>query len=310
MALLLCTLPGAAPNFVAELKRVAPDIEVRVWPEFGNPDDIEFAALHYFDCKNLQQFKNLKFVASLFAGLDHLVNDEGMPKGVPIVRAADPKGDQLMNETALMHVMRHHRHLHEYAINQTEREWKPRRPILRTHQRKVGVAGLGQIGLPMALYLKGFGFDVAGWTRTPRKTDGIEVFHGKDGFAPFLARSEILVGMLPVTPETENILDAKAFAQMPRGACIVNLARGNIVHDVDLIAALDSGQIAGATLDVFRVEPLPKEDPLWGHKRIAIMPHVARMPVPRDLVPQIMENVRRAQSGRPLEWVVDLKTGY
>jgi glyoxylate/hydroxypyruvate reductase A len=310
MALLLCTLPGAAPNFAAELKRVAPELEVRIWPEYGNPDDIEFAALHYFDCKELQRFKNLKFVASLFAGLDHLVNDPGMPKGVPIVRAADPKGDQLMNETALMHVMRHHRHLHEYAVDQLAREWKPRRPILRTHQRKVGVAGLGQIGLPMALYLKEHGFDVAGWTRTPRKADGIETFHGKEGFGPFLARSEIVVGMLAVTLETENIFNAAAFAQMPKGACLINLARGNIVHDDDLIAALDSGQLAGATLDVFRVEPLPKEDKLWGHKRITIMPHVARMPVPRDLVPQIMENVRRSQSGRPLEWVVDLKAGY
>ena len=310
MAILLCTLPGAAPNFVAEFKRVAPDLEVRVWPDVGNPDDIEFAAVHYFDCKELQKFKNLKFVASLFAGLDHLVKDKGFPTQVPIVRAADPKGDKLMNETALMHVMRHHRHLHEYAVNQTAREWKPRRPILHTHQRKVGVAGLGQIGLPMALYLKGYGFDVAGWTRTPKKIDTIETFHGKDGFAAFLSRSEIVVGMLAVTAETENIFDAKAFAEMPRGACLINLARGDIVNDADLLAALDSGQLAGATLDVFRVEPLPKESPLWAHPRIAIMPHVARMPVPRDLVPQILENVRRAQAGRPLEWVVDRAVGY
>ena len=310
MALLLCTLPGAAPNFVAEFKRVAPDLEVRVWPEIGNPDDIEFAALHYFDCKNLQQFKNLKFVASLFAGLDHLVNDPGMPKGVSIVRAADPKGDHLMNETALMHVMRHHRHLHEYVVSQAEREWKPRRPILRADQRKVGVAGLGQIGLPMAHYLKQHGFDVAGCARSPRAVEGIEVFHGKEGFGAFLARSEIVVNMLAVTKETENIFNSRAFAQMPKGACIVNLARGQHVVEADLMAALDSGQLAGATLDVFRTEPLPKDDPLWGHRRITIMPHVARMPVPRDIVPQIMENVRRSQGGKPLEWVVDRAAGY
>jgi glyoxylate/hydroxypyruvate reductase A len=310
MALLLCTLPGGAPNFVAEFKRLAPDLEVRVWPDVGNPDDIEFAAVHFFDCKELQKFKNLKFLASLFAGLDHLLKDPGLPKGLPIVRAADPKGDPLMNETALMHVMRHHRHLHEYALSQAAREWKPRRPILRAHQRKVGVAGLGQIGLPMAHYLKDHGFDVAGWTRTPKKVEGIECFHGRDGFASFLARSEIVVGMLAVTPETENIFDAEAFAQMPKGACLINLARGDIVKDADLIAALDSGQLAAATLDVFRVEPLPKEDPFWGHPRITVMPHVARMPLPRDIVPQVLENVRRAQAGRPLEWVVDRAVGY
>jgi glyoxylate/hydroxypyruvate reductase A len=210
-----------------------------------------------------------------------------------------------------MHVMRHHRHLHEYVVDQAAREWKPRRPILHTRQRKVGVAGLGQIGLPMALYLKDYGFDVAGWTRTPKKgLDRIETFHGKDGFSAFLARSEIVVGMLAVTPETENVFDAKAFAQMPKGACLINLARGDIVNDADLLAALESGQLAGATLDVFRVEPLPKEDPLWAHPRITIMPHVARMPVARDLVPQIMENVRRAKAGQPLEWVVDRVVGY
>jgi glyoxylate/hydroxypyruvate reductase A len=162
----------------------------------------------------------------------------------------------------------------------------------------------------MALYLKGFGFDVAAWVRSARKVDGIEVFHGKDGFGPFLARTEILVGMLAVTAETENVLNAGAFARMPKGACVINLARGNIVDDGDLIAALDSGQLAGATLDVFRTEPLPKQDPLWGHPRITIMPHVARMPSPRDIVPQIVENVRRAQAGKPLEWVVDRAAGY
>ena len=310
MAILLCTLPGGGPNFAAEIKRLMPELEVRIWPDVGNPDDIEFAAVHFFDCKEFAKFKNLKFVASLFAGLDHLVKDPGMPKSVPIVRAADPKGDQLMNETAMMHVFRHHRHLHEYVVSQAAREWKPRRPILRTDQRKVGVAGLGQIGLPMALYLKGFGFDVAGWTRTPKKVEGLQTFHGKDGFGPFLARSEIVVGMLAVTAETENIFNAAAFAQMPKGACLINLARGDIVNDAELIAALDSGQLAGATLDVFRTEPLPKEDKLWGHPRITIMPHVARMPSPRDIVPQIIENVRRAQSGRPLAWVVDRAVGY
>jgi glyoxylate/hydroxypyruvate reductase A len=310
MALLLCTLPGAAPNFVAEFKRLIPDLEVRVWPDVGNPDDIEFAAVHNFDGKELRKFKNLKFLASLFAGLDHLLKDPGIPEDLPIVRASDPKGDELMNETALMHVMRHHRHLHEYVLSQAAREWKPRRPILRTHQRKVGVAGLGDIGLPMARYLKSHGFDVAGWRRTPKAIEGIEMFHGRDGFGPFLARSDIVVGMLAVTPETENIFDAKAFAQMPKGACLINLARGDIVKDEDLIAALDSGQLAAATLDVFRVEPLPAEHPFWGHPRITVMPHVARMPLPRDVAPQVVENIRRARDGRPLVGVVDRKVGY
>jgi glyoxylate/hydroxypyruvate reductase len=283
---------------------------VRQWPECGNPDDIEFIGAHHLDGVEPGRFRNLKFVASLFAGLDHLVGHPVIRNGVPLVRAADPKGDPLMNETALLHVLRHHRHLHEYAVAQARREWKPRRPILPAAKRKVGVAGLGQIGLPMAMSLKAFGFDVAGWTRTPRTAEGIEVFCGKEAFAAFLARTEILVAMLPATRETENILDAKAFALMPKGACLINLARGDILRDADLLAALDSGQLAGATLDAFRVEPLPKDDPLWGHPRITIIPHVSRAPAPRDIVPQIVENVRRAQAGRPLAWLVDLETGY
>jgi glyoxylate/hydroxypyruvate reductase A len=174
----------------------------------------------------------------------------------------------------------------------------------------VGVAGLGQIGLPIAIYLKDHGFDVAGWTRTPKKVEGIETFHGKDGFGAFLARSDIVVAMLAVTTETENIFDAKAFAQMPKGACLINLARGDIINDADLNSALDSGQLAAATLDVFRVEPLPKEDPFWGHPRITVMPHVARMPLPRDVAPQVVENVRRAKAGQPLVGVVDRAVGY
>lgn len=310
MALLLIPLPGAAPNWVQEFKRQAPDLDVRVWPEFGKAEDVEFAAVHFPKGADLNQFRNLKFIASLFAGVDHLLVAPEVPKSVTLVRASDPKGDHFMNETALLHVLRHHRHLHEYAIDQRNREWKPRRPVKPVGTRKVGVMGLGQIGLPVAQYLRAFGFDVAGWARTKREVPGITVFAGPGELAAFLARSEILVNLLAVTPETENILNARNFAQMPKGACVVNLARGQHVVEADLMAALDSGQLSGATLDVFRIEPLPKDDPLWGHPRVSIMPHVARSPHPRDIVPQLLENIRRARAGQPLAWIIDRKVGY
>ena len=311
MALLLDPAPGRAEPWLEELKKAFPDLEVRVFPDIGEAKDIEFAAIGFTSRgKALAGCPNLRFVASIMAGVDHLVGDPDMPKDVPLVRASDPKGDRLMNETALMHVLRHHRHLHEYAVDQRAHEWKPRRPVQHCATRKVAVMGLGQIGLPLARFLAAFGFDVAGWSRSPRDVPGLTLFHGADGLAPFLARSEILVNLLPVTPETEDILDAPAFARMPKGACIVNLARGQHIVDADLIAALDSGQLAAATLDVFRTEPLPPEHPFWDHPRISIMPHVARAPHPRDLAPQVIENVRRARAGQPLAWVIDRERGY
>ncbi len=311
MALLLDPAPGRAEPWLEELKKRVPDLEVRVWPEIGDPKDIEFAAIGFTSRgKALAGCPNLRFVASIMAGVDHILNDPDLPPNVALVRASDPNGDRLMNETALMHVLRHHRHLHEYAVNQKNHEWKPRRPVQHCSARKVGLMGLGQIGLPMAQFLAEFGFDVAGWSRSPRDAKGLTLFHGTDGLAPFLARSEILVNMLAVTPETTDILDAAAFARMPKGACVVNLARGQHIVDADLIAALDSGQLTGATLDVFRTEPLPADHPFWDHPRVAIMPHVARAPHPRDLAPQLVENVRRARAGEPLAWTIDRKRGY
>ncbi len=311
MALLLDPAPGRAEPWLDELKKSLPDLEVRVWPDIGNPADIEFAAIGFTSRgKALAGLPNLRFVASIMAGVDHLVNDPDMPKALTIVRASDPDGDRLMNETALLHVLRHHRHLHEYAVDQRHHDWKPRRPVQHCANRKVGVMGLGQIGLPLAQFLAEFGFDVAGWSRRAHEAPGVAMFQGPDGLAPFLARTEILVNLLAVTPETEDLLDAAAFARMPKGACIVNLARGQHIVDADLIAALDSGQLAAATLDVFRTEPLPSDHPFWDHPRIAIMPHVARAPHPRDLAPQLVENVRRARAGEPLAWVIDRTRGY
>ncbi len=311
MALLLDPAPGRAEPWLDELKKRLPDLEVRIWPEIGDPKDIEFAAIGFTSRgKALAGLPNLRFVASIMAGVDHIVNDPDMPKDVPLVRSSDPKGDRLMNETALLHTLRHHRHMHEYAIDQRNHEWKPRRPVQHCATRKVGVMGLGQIGLPLARFLAEFGFDVAGWSRRAREAEGLTLFHGAEGLIPFLARSEILVNLLAVTPETTDILDARAFARMPKGACIVNLARGQHIVDADLIAALDSGQLAAATLDVFRTEPLPPDHPFWDHPRITIQPHVARAPHPRDLAPQLVENIRRARAREALAWTIDRARGY
>jgi glyoxylate/hydroxypyruvate reductase A len=206
-------------------------------------------------------------------------------------------------------VLRHHRNLPAYALAQQRCEWISL-PRLRAGQRKVGVMGLGSIGLAAAKALARHGFKVAGWVRTPRAVEGIEVFAGWEALSAFLARSEIVVNFLPLTQETTGILNSKAFGQMPKGAALVNLGRGAHVNEADLMAALDNDQLAGATLDVFPVEPLPKESPLWRHPKITIIPHASRRIEPRDLVPRIIEAMQRLKSGEPQRDLVDRARGY
>ena len=237
-----------------------------MWPEAGNPADIDVAAVALMPPGKLKTFPNLRLIVSLTAGAEGLLGDPELPN-VPVARASDPDGDAMMNEAALLHVLRHHRNLPAYALAQQRSEWISL-PRLRADQRKVGVMGLGAIGLAAARTLARHGFKVAGWVRAPRTVDGIEVFAGRERLSAFLARSDIVLNFLPLTPETTGILNAQAFAQMPKGAAIVNLGRGAHVNEADLMAALDSDQLAGATLDVFPVEPLPKDSPLWRHPKI------------------------------------------
>jgi glyoxylate/hydroxypyruvate reductase A len=308
-ALLLAPLyPKPAPWrdwFAAEI----PDLDVRIWPDTGDRAAIDVVAVGRMPHGELKSFPNLKLIISLLAGSERLLADPSLPEDVPIVRAGDPDGDAMMNETTLLHVLRHHRNLPDYLLAQARSEWLSL-PIPRVSERRVGVMGLGPIGLATARMLADYGFQVAAWARRPRVLDGIEVFAGQPQLGAFLARSEIVVNLLPLTPETENILGHATFAQLPKGASIINLGRGAHVADADLMAALDSGQLAGATLDVFRTEPLPGDSPLWRHPRITIIPHASRRIDARDLVPRICAAVRRLRAGQAPEQLVDRKLGY
>ena len=176
--------------------------------------------------------------------------------------------------------------------------------------RRVGVMGLGVLGGAAARTLAGLGFSVAGYSRTPKDIAGVRVFHGPDGLAPFLERTEILVNLLPLTQALEDVLSARLFAALPEGAIVINAGRGRHLVDRDLLDALDSGHLAGATLDVFREEPLPPSHPFWRHKGICLTPHVASVADPRSVADQVAENIRRANAGEPLLNVVDPKVGY
>lgn len=309
MALLFLSSIDAAAPWTAELGKLLPDMEVRVWPALGDPGEIDAALVWRPPPGLLASLPNLKLIASLGAGVDHIFTDPALPASVPIVRLVDPHMTTAMSEYVQFQVLRLHRQDLTYLAQQREHVWRERHQP-NAAERRIGVLGLGVLGGDAALKLEVLGFDVAGWSRKERRLPGIACFHGRDGLAAMLARSEILVCLLPLTPATEGILDAALFAALPRGAAIINCARGKHLVESDLIRALDSGQISAAVLDVFREEPLPSDHPFWRDPRIVITPHVAAATHAPTAAPIVADNLRRLSDGRPLLNRVDPAERY
>jgi glyoxylate/hydroxypyruvate reductase A len=214
-----------------------------------------------------------------------------------------------MAEFAIFWALWHHRDIEKYAASQKAKKWKPEEFVDSIH-RPVGVMGLGSIGTDTARKFAMLGFPTMGWSRTAKTIADVETFHGRDALPTFLGKSRILVNVLPLTRETRGILNERAFAAMPRGAFLINMGRGAQVVDDDLLAALDSGHLAGAALDVFNTEPLPPEHPYWSHPKVHITPHMAGYTNPRTASPGVIENIKRLRNGQPLIHTVDPKTGY
>ncbi len=309
MALLFLSSVDSAEAWQAALGTVLPDLELRVWPDIGDPGDIEAALVWRPPPGLLGSLPNLKLIASLGAGVDHIFADPHLPPQVPIVRLVDPHLTTAMSEYVQLQVLRLHRQDLAYLAQQRRCEWRPL-PQPNAGERRVGILGLGVLGSDAALKLSVLGFDVAGWSRAEKKLRGIACFHGAAGLTAMLARSEILVCLLPLTPATEGILDARLFAQLPRGAALVNCARGRHLVESDLLPALDSGQLSAAVLDVFRDEPLPADHPFWSDPRIVITPHVAAVTHAPTAALAIADNLRRLGDGRPLLNRVDASERY
>lgn len=296
-------------RWLAEFARVAPDIEVRAWPDVGDPADIDVALGWGHPKEPPIDFPNLKLISATGAGIDHIMGDPGRPRHVPVVRLIDVMLIAQMSEYVLACVLRYHRQFVEFAAAQREAEWL-KLPAPDTAARRIGMLGLGVLGLDAARKLQALGFPIAGWSRHPKQVDGISCFDGRDGLRAFLGGSDILVCLLPLTPETRGILNAETLGHLPRGAYLVNPARGGHVVDRDLIAALDAGHLAHATLDVFHQEPLAKDHPFWRHPKVTVTPHAASATIPRTAVPQIVDNIRRVRAGLPVLNRVDPERGY
>jgi glyoxylate/hydroxypyruvate reductase A len=283
-------------------------IDFRTLAKLGNTDDIEVALAWKPDPGLLATFSNLRLIVSLGMGVDHLLTDPKLPD-VPIVRIMDDGLVGQMAEYAMFWALRHHRDIDKYAAYQQARQWKPL-DFVDTLHRRVGVMGLGTIGQDTANKFAMLGFPTAGWSRTKKQLTGIETFDGPESFEKFLARSDILVDVLPLTRETRGLLDARAFAALPKGAYFINMARGGHVVDEALLGALDTGHLSGAVLDVFNQEPLPADHLYWTHPKVHLTPHIAGATNPRTASPGVIDNIKRLRDGRELIHRVDAKTGY
>jgi len=257
----------------------------------------------------LKTLPNLKAMFSLGAGVDGFLRDPELPK-LPLTRFVDPTLMHEMAQYVVMHVLIAHRSQHFFDAAQRESTWRQRMLARASRDTRIGILGLGDIGGTIATSLLPFDFQLSGWSRSRKNISGVKSFAGEAELPQFLAQSDYLVCVLPLTEDTRGIMDAKLFAQLPKGAWVINVARGAHLIEEDLIAALDSGHLAGAVLDVFQSEPLPDDSPIWQHPKITATPHIAGITDAQAALAYVGDCVARCESSRPLENVVDLNKGY
>lgn len=309
MALLFVSNSDDPHEWIDALRAADSNLDVRVHPDIGDPADIDAALVWRPPAGLLASLPNLQVIFSLGAGVDAVLRDDSVPAHLPLVRLVDPGLTQGMVDYVIWQVMDWHRNGPAYRAQQADRRWQ-RQPEPLTGARRVGLLGLGQLGGAAAKALAGLGFQVHGWARSAKQIDAITCHAGPDGLAAMAAQVDCVVCLLPLTPQTTGILGANLFDQAPRGLHVINAGRGGHVADDDLLAALHSGQVGGAALDVFHTEPLPADHPFWTHPKITITPHVASVTRPETAAPVVLDNWRRLKQGQPVPHLVDRERGY
>ena len=309
MAILFTTTAAAMARWRPHLPTAFPGHEIRYWPDAGDKTAIDYALVWHPEPGLLASLPNLKLIVSLGAGIDHILRDPNLPTGVPIMRLVDPHMTDAMSEYIALQVLRLHRQDIDYRAQQAAGEWRELSQK-NAAERQVGILGFGTLGQAAGRTLQVLGFAVAGWSRSAKQVPSFITYAGPAGLDEMLGRSDILVCLLPMTPETEDILDAGLFARLPRGADLVNAGRGRHLVEADLLAALDNGQLSAAVLDVFREEPLPLGHPFWRHPRIVVTPHVAADTHPPTAAPIIAAAIRDFAAGRPVANLIDPARGY
>ncbi len=291
------------------IQRADPQIEVYGFNEDHPKENITMALVWKHPEGSLSHYPNLKCIASSGAGVDFIIEDRTAPPHLPITRVVDPMLAKDMSEHVLALIFAYLKNLNTYRLNQTQAIWEPQ-GYSRISDFTVGILGLGALGGILAKDLVHVGFKVQGWSRSSKRMEGAATFSGAGELQEFLTTTEILVCLLPLTEATKGILNRELLLQLPKGAYIINVARGGHVVDSDLIQLLNEDHLSGASLDVFHQEPLEKGHPFWQHPKIHMTPHCASVSDTISVVPQILENYKSLQEDRPLINLVSRLKGY
>ncbi len=311
---LFSTSPEQAAAWAPHLTRIGEELSIpftlHLDAEAVPPEAVEMLVLNPVQgTKDLAPYKGARVIQSIWAGVESFLGNPTLPHGPVLCRMVEPGLTEGMTDYICGHVLRHHLDIDRHIRQSAEGRWEPVVPPL-SRNRKVGVLGLGALGADAAGMLARLRFDVAGWSRSPKDVEGVLCLHGEAGLREILARSEILVTILPSTAETRHVLNAETLALLPSGACIVNPGRGPLIDDDALLAALASGQVGHATLDVFVTEPLPADHPYWRHPRVTVTPHIAAETRPEDAARVVVEQIGRMIRGEPLLNIVNPSRGY
>ncbi|UCD68428.1 MAG: glyoxylate/hydroxypyruvate reductase A [Betaproteobacteria bacterium] len=285
-----------------------PQMPFQVWPDVEDMESVRYALVWNPPSGLLEKLPKLRAVLALGAGVDALIADPTTPQ-VPVVRLLDAGLAAQMAEYAVYAVLHFHRRMRDYEKQQQKRTWNQLAPMPASGW-SVGVMGTGVIGGIILKHLVTLGYRVRGWSLSGTSIEGVESFVGEDELDAFLSECRVVINVLPLTPSTAGILGVRTFNVMPRGSYVVNIGRGGHLIEEDLLADLDSGQIAGAMLDVFNEEPLPQSSPLWSHPNVIVTPHIAGVTIASEAEEQVIENVKRMERGETPVGVVDRSKGY
>ncbi len=309
MRILLYRADGITEPWVAGFKAVLPEAEVVVWQDGAAIAPCDYAVLWSPTPALLEQLAHVKAIFSTGAGVDAILKFAAMLPQVPIIRLGDAGMAVQMAEYVAHAVLRYFRRFDEYDMLARRGQWKPL-PQFPKQQFSIGVMGMGVLGKRVLETLAQFEFPLRGWSRNPKQLAGVTCYSGAEGLADFLRGTRVLVCMLPLTPATANLLDRARLSLLPAGAYLVNVGRGGHVAEADLLALIRSGHIAGATLDVFRNEPLPAPHPFWDEQRITLTPHISALTLPFESAQQVAGKIVALERGEPVADVVDRLQGY
>ncbi len=300
--------------WAAAMQIAMPGRDIRVWPEMGRLQDITYAAAWLPPPDVVKSLPNLKVIFSLGAGVDAILGDPTLPPEVPIVRVNDSDLTNRMSEYIVMHCLMHMRQQRRLDEQQCKKIWN-NFDQNAANAMTVGVMGLGVLGTDAAKKLKMMGFNVVGWSRTPKRISGVTCYAGASELSAFLGEADILVSLLPATPETDGIINRDLIKRLSRNGpfaapILINAGRGRQNNEVDILSALNAGELYAATLDVFRKEPLPQDHPLWSHPRVTVTPHAAADSEPAVICSYVAAQIADYEAGKPLQNLVDRKRGY